>query len=750
MSSHQKDDAFLAHVQELLLDIGQLPDDDESTSYDQDHATNDFKIDPYNADHIEFMRKEIMNTNDSTANTNTEKNHTNLSTNTNTNNDTYTHQEPDSIDTITIKPNEYPNIYEFNGYLSSMILQMLEYAKQNNELYLVNGTDITKFRVTSYDIMMRHIPPYRHFAFLPSATSCDAIPTDECSGKYDKSKIFRSILMKNENVEIVPTLHTLNINHSVNMESLKLIHDLLQLTKNSLLNISLTLRLINNNNLYQREEVHQYLPNTSLSEYEPLPGTTNAHLQICTEHYESNMVISCISSILKLCERMQRLQRFEFALVDFNRECYDYFTHFDTDSDSQIFTKLEHLTIHIDDDLSQSEVSSFPFYAFAASPILAFLKKLPALRSICIIIDEQDTKKQPQNTQQQFTIYFIKKLCEKIFDILNKTHGDLQGFYFKNTRSDCGTSEFFKDMLIHFIKHHTELVHLHIVLHDLCDEDLAHVIQSIYYTESKMNHRSCVQRLESLRLCSKICLDCAVKDMRSLRHHYGDISLSALLHLMYISQSLQTLSLLCFYGADSIKFNALMSAIKSKKHCIRHVEIAQLRKDNDTLYSIAKLFRSNHHQMRNRSKLNWNFYQSIVMSFGVEFDDFYHGDKLQISDMKSFVDLVLDRQLLLQESKLYLLKVLLKSGAKLCMPSDVLWIVVEFAAGLDCLNIAILEWNLMENEELYLLFETVRYFNRKYEELTNKYNAGGIKHIHRKIQWFQRDWNTKSLTLDVQ
>lgn len=87
----------------------------------------------------------------------------------------------------------------------------------------------------------------------------------------------------------------------------------------------------------------------------------------------------------------------------------------------------------------------------AASLILAFLKKLKSLHSICIIINDQKQRKtenDDQNTeynddqQYQFTIYWIKKLCEKMFEILNKSHRELKYFYFKNIRSDCGTSEF--------------------------------------------------------------------------------------------------------------------------------------------------------------------------------------------------------------------------------------------------------------------------------------------------------------------
>merc|ERR550525_2356067 len=109
-------------------------------------------------------------------------------------------------------------------------------------------------------------------------------------------------------------------------------------------------------------------------------------------HYESNMMISCISSILKLCERMRFVESFDFRLIDFNKECYDYFSHFDTTSDVQIFPALKTLTLHIDDHLSQTEVSSFPFYAFAASPILAFLKKLQPLESLSIIVDEMEIR----------------------------------------------------------------------------------------------------------------------------------------------------------------------------------------------------------------------------------------------------------------------------------------------------------------------------------------------------------------------
>ena len=73
-------------------------------------------------------------------------------------------------------------------------------------------------------------------------------------------------------------------------------------------------------------------------------------------HYESNMMTSCISSILKLCERMPFVESFDFRLIEFSQECYDYFSHFDTTSDVQIFPALKTLTLHIDDHLSQTEV----------------------------------------------------------------------------------------------------------------------------------------------------------------------------------------------------------------------------------------------------------------------------------------------------------------------------------------------------------------------------------------------------------
>ena len=201
--------------------------------------------------------------------------------------------------------------------------------------------------------------------------------------------------------------------------------------------------------------------------------------------------------------------------------------------------------------------------------------------------------------QHQFTIYWIKKLCEKMFEVLNRNHSNLREFTFKNTRNDCGTSEFFQEMLINFIKNHVHLVKIQVILHDLCDENLAALIQTMYYTESRMKYRACINNLEELKLVSKTCIDYHSSHLlvnntrniqRSLRHHYGDHSLSALLHLIYNCSTLRSLSLVCFYGADTIKFNALISAIKMKNN-LNCLEIAQLRKDNDTLYSLSKLFK---------------------------------------------------------------------------------------------------------------------------------------------------------------
>merc|ERR1711920_816709 len=224
------------------------------------------------------------------------------------------------------------------------------------------------------------------------------------------------------------------------------------------------------------------------------------------------------------------------------------------------------------------------------------------------------------------------------------------------------------------------------------------------------------KQLEELKLVSKIVLDSYIEDrdehgfavsdiQRSHRNHYGDLSLSALLHFVYSTKSLRKLSLICFYGADTIKFNALISAIK-RKNAIQCLEIAQLRKDNDTLFSLSKLFKPNN---RKKNKVSWDYYDSVTVSFGVEFGHFYHGSPLNTNDLKKFVELILKNQAMLQQSKLNLLSLVStkinSNFEKLFMPNDVLWIVVEYSLGLDCLNVCLLQWNLSDSQELVLLFE---------------------------------------------
>eukprot|EP01084_Bolivina_argentea_P011809 22104_1 len=609
---------------------------------DEESEPDELELDPYNPDHVDSMKQFIIDNHE----TNQRKNKTKTKT-------------KNPIDKLIIGPNKYGTIDEFNHYLSSIIINILEYAEDNNKLFHLTNNNNTKHKRcgSSYDEMMRHIPRHSHYAFNPKLSSSSSCSYSEginninslgTLNKKRKSKIFRSMLMRNENIEIISNLKTLIIDHFVNIESLKLIHDIVQLTKKSLINISFQFRFYNEND-ENHEKNNMSINSVDVNIYQQIFGRNSS--------YDNNMMISCISSILKLCEQMNNLESFNFNLIDFNRDCYDYFTHFDTESsDIEIFKNLKHLTIHIDDKLSQTEVSSFPFYAFAASPILAFLKKLKSLQSISIIIKDKKNINNNEATttttttddeqQYQVRIYFTKKLCEKIFEILNKSHNNLNEFYFKNIRNDCGSCEFFIELLINFIKSHRQLSIIKIILYDLCDENLANLIENIYYTK---------KYLQELSLCSQTCINSNTSS-QSLRHHYGDISLSALLHLIYNSNILRKLSLICFYGADTIKFNALISAINTKT-LLNNFEIAQLRKDSDTLYSLSKLFKFKN---KNKNKLSWNFYESINVSFGAQFGHFYHGEKLQINEMKKFIDLILENQLLLQENKQNLLNLLSK------------------------------------------------------------------------------------------
>merc|ERR1712232_416933 len=109
--------------------------------------------------------------------------------------------------------------------------------------------------------------------------------------------------------------------------------------------------------------------------------------------------------------------------------------------------------------------------------------------------------------------------------------------------------DFFIGMLTKFIKTHLCLRQIEVVLYNLDDHILANLIEAML---------GC-RHLSQLRLCSKGVLDSSSNILSS---HYANLSLSALLHFVYSSTCLSELSLLFFYGADTIKFDALITAIK--------------------------------------------------------------------------------------------------------------------------------------------------------------------------------------------
>ena len=102
--------------------------------------------------------------------------------------------------------------------------------------------------------------------------------THNHSHKRSKSKLFRSRLMRNENVEIISDLHTfLIIDHFVNIESLKLIPDIIQLCKDSLIHLSFQLRFCNENesvtdsidiDTYEPESFFRMWPRHSLTSFD--------------------------------------------------------------------------------------------------------------------------------------------------------------------------------------------------------------------------------------------------------------------------------------------------------------------------------------------------------------------------------------------------------------------------------------------------------------------------------------------------
>lgn len=253
-------------------------------------------------------------------------------------------------------------------------------------------------------------------------------------------------------------------------------------------------------------------------------------------------------------------------------------------------------------------------------------------------------------------------------------------------------------------------------------------------------------------------LHVSLKELKFLRysstHHNSALKLFC---TQYNAQNLRRLSLICFYGADTIKFNAFISAVK-RADSINQLEIAQLRKDNDTLYSLSKLFKPNkcrtkrshhgHGHHHGHQRLSWDFYESVVVSFGVEFRHFFHGERPKVVEMQKLMDLILDTQLSLNESKDGLLHLIRKYISKV-VPEDVLWIVVEFSLGIDCLNVVLLQWNLFDGEELFLLFQTLKYFERKYGAFTEEHtlHGSGRKQIHRKIEWFDPDWYSNAMEL---
>merc|ERR1711971_847214 len=188
----------------------------------------------------------------------------------------------------------------------------------------------------------------------------------------------------------------------------------------------------------------------------------------------------------------------------------------------------------------------------------------------------------------------------------------------------------------------------------------------------------------------------------------AELSLSALLHLVYAMRSLRVLSLVCFYSNDTIKFNALMSACRAHPN-LRVIELAQLRKDAETLYSLSKLFQgkggygggrkvnSKNRKAKAKERVQWNFCASLTVSFGVAFRYFYYGERVETHHLCTLLDRVGESAQRLAESKQNLLR-LSQRRCSVEMPSDVWWICVEFALGVDgddsVPNVRLLCWDL--------------------------------------------------------
>ena len=411
-------------VQELLLEI----DLDEEQISEQKKDDDELQLDPHNTQHIEWMQQYIMNYQHQHLEIKMDDN-SKMEPNTNP------FEFDGDIEEINITHTQFPQMDEFNKYLSTLLLHISAQSKPSHPKLSDDN---------SYDEILESIP----------STS---------SYKQTNSNIFRSDIMSDKEIQTTANLKIFRIAHRVNIESLKLIHDILQLSKCSLLSISFKLKLSEQAPHSATEDKVWTPPHLITSSVQTSFGSELSLLNVSSSNaLSNNMMISCVSSILKILERCKHLHTFCFRLSDCQSDAlYDYFTHFDLHSDHFIFPALQHLTIWIDDNLSHTEVSSFPF---SYHPILAFLKKLKPLQSISVIVDDKMTQLQANNEQNevnfhqyQFTVYWVKKLCEKIFDILNKSQPVLRQFYFKNIRSDCGMGELFMEMLTKLIKNHQKL-----------------------------------------------------------------------------------------------------------------------------------------------------------------------------------------------------------------------------------------------------------------------------------------------------
>ena len=114
------------------------------TEHSQSSNVSDIMLDPYNAQHMEWMQQQIINLysqdlDDSMSVTtaiNDPKSRL-ITDDGGINGLSYSSVIP--ITAIKIQPSEYRDIDDFNRYLSEILINIIKYAEMNNQLFRMNG-----------------------------------------------------------------------------------------------------------------------------------------------------------------------------------------------------------------------------------------------------------------------------------------------------------------------------------------------------------------------------------------------------------------------------------------------------------------------------------------------------------------------------------------------------------------------------------------------------------------------------------